>query len=227
LRSFDVILMDGRMPEMDGATAIRLIRSGGDGKFHIPNPSIHIIMLTANAGDDSRQFYLSCGADDFLVKPIDEALLHQGLSKVIEARLAEGANLLPLLRDHEDALACIFGVVPLQTAPAQGIGTATVSKSETEQTMSLRDRLKSAFRDDLASRITALDTAYADQDLRALGQLFHSLKGSAGFIWPQSDLVKLSAELEKRADQNDWTSVTQEVSRFRAMLMEVAKGADA
>ena len=227
LRSFDVILMDGRMPEMDGATAIRLIRSGGDGKFHIPNPNIHIIMLTANAGDESRQFYLSCGADDFLVKPIDEALLHQALTKVIGARLAEGAKLLPLLRDQEAELARIFGVAPLQAAPAQGIGPAALSKSETEETMNLRNRLKSAFRDDLPLRINALDTAYADQDMRALAQLFHSLKGSAGFIWPKGDLVKLSTELENAADRGDWDAIAREIPRFRVMLIEVAKGAEA
>jgi PAS domain S-box-containing protein len=227
LRSFDVILMDGRMPEMDGATAIRLIRSAGEGKFHIPNPNIHIIMLTANAGDESRQFYLSCGADDFLVKPIDETLLHQGLTRVIAARLTEGANLLPLLRDHEDELARIFGAAPLQAAPIQETSAAASFTSGSQQTANLKERLKSAFREDLKLRINILDTACADQNLHALAQLFHSLKGSAGFIWPKGDLVTMSAELEKAADRRDWDTITRELPRFRAMLKEVAKGADA
>jgi PAS domain S-box-containing protein len=227
LRSFDVILMDGRMPEMDGATAIRLIRSGGDGKFHIPNPNIHIIMLTANAGDESRQFYLSCGADDFLVKPIDETLLQQGLTKVIEARLAEGVKLLPLLRADHDALAQIFGVAPLQAGPAQDISLFPSAKSEFQQTANLKDRLKSAFREDLPLRIEALDAACANQDMRALAQLFHSLKGSAGFIWPKGNLVKFSTELETLADRNDWDVVKRDIPRYRAMLVDVAKGAEA
>jgi PAS domain S-box-containing protein len=227
LRGFDLILMDGRMPEMDGATAIRLIRSGGDGKFHIPNSNIHIIILTANAGDESRQFYLSCGADDFLVKPIDEAQLHQSLSRVIEKRLAEGATLLPFLRDDHDALAEIFGIAPAPAGAAPGIRLATSATSEIMQTVNLKDRLKSALREDLPTRISTLDTAYAKQDPRALAELFHSLKGSAGFIWPKSDLVKLSAELEKLADRNDWDAVSMDISRLRAMLVEVAKGADA
>ncbi len=227
LRSFDVILMDGRMPEMDGATAIRLIRSGGDGKFHIPNPNIHIIMLTANAGDESRQFYLSCGADDFLAKPIEETLLHQALTKVIEARLAEGVKLLPLLRDNHDALAQIFGIAPLSASPAQDICLVPSAKSAIQPTVNLRDRLKSAFHKDLALQINTLDAAHAKQDMHALAQLFHSLKGSVGFIWPKGDLVKLSAELEKLANQNDWDAVTRNVPLFRAMLMEVAKGAKA
>jgi HPt (histidine-containing phosphotransfer) domain-containing protein len=184
-------------------------------------------MLTANAGDESRQFYLSCGADDFLVKPIDEAQLHQSLSRVIEKRLAEGATLLPFLRDDHDALAEIFGIAPAPAGAAPGIRLATSATSEIMQTVNLKDRLKSALREDLPTRISTLDTAYAKQDPRALAELFHSLKGSAGFIWPKSDLVKLSAELEKLADRNDWDAVSMDISRLRAMLVEVAKGADA
>lgn len=226
LRNFDLILMDGRMPEMDGATAIRLIRSGGDGKFLIPNPKIHIIMLTANAGDENRQFYLSCGADDFLVKPVDEALLHQSLTRVMEERLAEGAKLLPLLRDHEKELAQIFGTAPSSSAPAQGAKPPGHVESGREDSATLRERLKRALREDLPLRIQALDAARAEQDLRALAQLFHSLKGSLGFIWPEGDLVQLSAELERLADQNEWDATERALPRFRAMLMEIVEGAD-
>jgi hypothetical protein len=37
----------------------------------------------------------------------------------------------------------------------------------------------------------------------------------------------MSAELEKAADRRDWDTITRELPRFRAMLKEVAKGADA
>ncbi|MFN7306233.1 MAG: ATP-binding protein, partial [Alphaproteobacteria bacterium] len=227
LRDFDLILMDGRMPEMDGATAIRLIRSGGDGEFHIPNPNIHIIMLTANAGEDSRRFFLSCGADDFLAKPVDETQLHQSLAKVIELRLAEGANLLPFLRDDHDALTRIFGSAPVPTGPVQEIRLAPAEKPDIQQMVSLKDRLQRALREDLPARINALDAAYTEQDLRTLGRLFHSLKGSIGFIWPNGDLARSCAELEKLADQNDWDAITREMPRLRTMLVEVAKGTEA
>jgi CheY-like chemotaxis protein/HPt (histidine-containing phosphotransfer) domain-containing protein len=226
LRNFDLILMDGRMPEMDGATAIRLIRSEGDGKFHIPNPKIHIIMLTANAGDESRQFYLSCGADDFLVKPVDEALLHQSLTRVMEARLAEGAKLLPLMRDHDEELTRIFGGAPSEATTAQDAKSSGRGKSGRDDTANLKQRLKRALREDLPLRIEALDAANARQDRRALAQLFHSLKGSLGFIWPDGDLVKLSAELERLADHNEWDAIKREIPRFRVMLMQIVGGAD-
>jgi two-component system sensor histidine kinase BarA len=63
----DGVLMDVRMPEMDGLTATRRWReeeqtSGG----HLP-----IIALTANDSREDRQACLSAGMDDFLVKPVD------------------------------------------------------------------------------------------------------------------------------------------------------------
>jgi len=66
-----VILMDFRMPLMDGHEAIRRIRAmaGGDGP--------KIIAVTASAMDENRQELLGIGADDFISKPFREAELFE------------------------------------------------------------------------------------------------------------------------------------------------------
>ena len=66
-----LILMDFRMPVMDGHEAIRRIRTmpGGDGP--------KIIAVTASAMDDNRQELMGIGADDFIGKPFREAELFQ------------------------------------------------------------------------------------------------------------------------------------------------------
>jgi CheY-like chemotaxis protein/HPt (histidine-containing phosphotransfer) domain-containing protein len=224
IRSYDVILMDGRMPEMDGATAIRLIRAEGGGQYYVPDPKIRIIMLTANAGDESRQFYIASGADDFLVKPIDEALLHQSLARAIEARLAEGASLLPILRQNEQELERLFGVVvPAGAGVTQIMPTAPVSNPQ-EENRSLRERLREALRADLDARLKALDEAYTSRDMQTLANLFHSLKGSAGYIWPGGALQNTSAVLEQAADREDWHTIEREMPGFLDILNDIAKG---
>jgi PAS domain S-box-containing protein len=224
IRSYDVILMDGRMPEMDGATAIRLIRSEGDGQYYIPDPKIRIIMLTANAGDESRQFYLDSGADDFLVKPIDETALHQSLARVIEARLAEGASLLPILRHDEQELEKLFGVAPpAGNGVAQFLSVTPVVNPQ-EENRNLRERLREALRADLGARLKALDESYARRDMRALANIFHSLKGSAGYIWPGGALQNMSALLEQAADREDWNIIEEEMPAFLDILNDVAEG---
>ncbi len=224
LRSYDVILMDGRMPEMDGATAIRLIRSEGDGQYYIPDPKIRIIMLTANAGDESRQFYFASGADDFLVKPIDEALLHQSLARVIEARLAEGASLLPIMRHGEQELERLFGVAAPAGAGVTQIMPITPKGNPQEENRSLRERLREALRADLGARLQALDEAYTSRDMQTLANLFHSLKGSVGYIWPGGALQGMSAILEQAADREDWHTVEREMPGFLDILNEISEG---
>nr|MCR4670848.1 response regulator [Saccharofermentans sp.] len=76
---YDVILMDQRMPEMDGEEAFRLIRSHKDG----PNIDTPVICLTADAVVGARERYLSKGFDDYLTKPIDSTYLEKMLEKYL------------------------------------------------------------------------------------------------------------------------------------------------
>jgi CheY-like chemotaxis protein len=227
LHQYDLILMDGRMPEMDGATAIRLIRAAGDGKFHIPDPGIRIIMLTANADTESRNFYLSCGADDFLVKPIDEVALHHSLERAIEALLAANVALLPRFQNAQKALDAMFGSAPLPEDCDADAAPAEPAEDPESRSAVLKIRMKEAFYEDLSRRLPELEQATAARDFQTLANIFHSLKGSAGYIWPDGDLRGLSAALEKAADAQDWGAIEQRLPELRKMLDDVMRGMDA
>jgi CheY-like chemotaxis protein len=70
---FDAILMDCRMPVMDGYEATARLRAGG---WRLP-----IIALTANVSEEQRQKCLAAGMDDFLSKPMEAAQLAQVLDR--------------------------------------------------------------------------------------------------------------------------------------------------
>jgi CheY-like chemotaxis protein len=75
-QSYDVVLMDVQMPEMDGVSATRKIRS-----LEGPAKTIPIVALTANAMKGDREKFIDAGMDDYVSKPIDPALLDAALRR--------------------------------------------------------------------------------------------------------------------------------------------------
>ncbi len=78
-RSYDVILMDHLMPEMDGIECLERLRRQTGGL----NNSIPVIVLTANAGSENRELYNNSGFDDYLVKPVSGQQLEDMLIKYL------------------------------------------------------------------------------------------------------------------------------------------------
>ena len=77
---YDIVLMDVQMPEMDGYEAARAIR---DPQTGIPNPSVPIVAMTANAMQGDRSKCLEAGMDDYVAKPIAPRALAEALAKWI------------------------------------------------------------------------------------------------------------------------------------------------
>ena len=85
-KTYDVILMDIQMPEMDGVEATRrIIEMYGDDR-----PKI--VALTANAMQGDREHYLAQGMDYYLSKPVRVEALKSVLSDLYAERPASGVN---------------------------------------------------------------------------------------------------------------------------------------
>ena len=77
---YDAILMDMRMPEMDGLEATRIIRAmDREDARQIP-----IIALTANAFDEDVQRSLQAGLNAHLSKPVEPEALFETLETLIK-----------------------------------------------------------------------------------------------------------------------------------------------
>lgn len=83
---FSVVLMDLRMPGMDGLTAIRHLRARGDDKSQLP-----VIVVTADTALDLRARCIEQGADEVLMKPVAMGKLLKAISAMLAKAVGSGA----------------------------------------------------------------------------------------------------------------------------------------
>ncbi len=88
-QQFDLIIMDVNMPVMDGLTATRMIRQGGQ------NAGTPIVVLSASARHEDHEAGLQAGADAYLNKPIDFGALAALMGRVSGGRDAVAQMALP------------------------------------------------------------------------------------------------------------------------------------
>lgn len=73
--SYDIVLMDIKMPVMNGLEATKAIKE--------IQPELPVVALTANAFDSDRQLALEAGCDDFLSKPVSSDLCLQTIKNFL------------------------------------------------------------------------------------------------------------------------------------------------
>lgn len=245
-KRYDLILMDGRMPELDGASATRLIRAGGPPDAPVRDPGVMIVALTANASDEDRTRYLAAGMDAFLAKPIEEKALHEQVWRAIRRQLERGFTLTPLIQSEDgipaaetpsvaqlDAMFGLFpGAEPEEPPPRPDLRLHAARVTEIPMPAplpvpaALQARLRAAFYADLPARRIELASAVASADVDVAGRVLHGLRGSAAYL-DEPALHSLCAELEVAADDGRWETVRAGMARLTMMLDAFASAPDA
>jgi two-component system, sensor histidine kinase and response regulator len=185
--SYDAILMDVQMPEMNGWEATRAIRArerstGG----HIP-----IIAMTAHAmkGDDERCF--AAGMDDYLTKPIRSEELAAALDRVGKRKL---------LQD-----------VPLDSTTAGQKVPSVDLPSALERLggdLDLFDELVEVFKSECPGVADEMRRAIDDRDAKTLERGAHTLRGSASNLGAVA-LSQAALDLEHLARSGKLTGAAE------------------
>lgn len=214
---FDVILMDGQMPEMDGYAATREIRR----REQATGEHIHIIAVTANASKEDRQVCLDAGMDDYIAKPIDPDLLFD----MLEFRSRHLAQPQP---QPQLIVSAVNPAVTPEPGTVESHYPESVMQDFNEHTALERVRGKKPFLGQLTAMFMAelpkimRDIAHAAvaEDTRDLERLAHRLRGAAITVSGEL-LANAAARLERLAAQGSLdgaVTILQQLEQHAANL---------
>lgn len=210
---YDLILMDYMMPETDGIEAMEHIRKMDKAR----NRSIPIIVLTADASPDKREFFMSKGFDDYLLKPIDSVTLENSLKKHLPK------NLITLI-DNE-----VKAKLPEETRLKL---SAILKKYDISMDQALKHlsgdilqygRVCEYFLKASKDNMEKLKKFMDKEDYENAAILVHAVKGNAGNVGGE-DLFYSARRLEKRLKDTDTEYSVSALPLFLMKWNRVEKG---
>ncbi len=173
-RSYDIVLMDLQMPEMDGFEATEHIRTTL--KLSVP-----IIALTADVTTADLARCVLVGMDDYISKPIDERLLHTKIALCLARRCADGNN-----------IAAQDGVVEKYT-------DLKYLRHRTKSDPGLMGEMITLYVGQTTSLLKEMADASEQKDLKALQSIAHKLIPSFSIVGISSSYEEVAKRLQEFA----------------------------
>jgi PAS domain S-box-containing protein len=208
--SYDLILMDMRMPRVDGLEATRRIRSleaGSETRRRIP-----IIAVTAQAVDLGREEFIAAGLDDYLPKPVTPQALLEMLLRWLPASKATNAGPDSSAADAQDAInvdeKLIFNRQTLMTC---------VMNDET-----LAQRVIDVFFEDARRRMSAFESMLSARDSEGVARELHTFKGAAAVVGAEQ-LSALISSLESKSPAENLEALRQHLPELERCLDELER----
>ena len=201
--SYDVILMDIRMPEMDGLQATRTIRARGGRLQTVP-----IIAFTANAFAEDVEACHEAGMNDLVVKPVRKKVMVEAILRVLSSHTTAADTdpavvappLVPAEIPSTDAPSPfdrkVFDNLVLEIGKETALETLSLFVQETEDRLKLLRKLSGdAYRSKIEREAHSLKSAAGTFGLRAVAQLARALERDAAHI-TASDYLALLDRIE-------------------------------
>jgi len=192
--SIDVVLMDVRMPEMDGIQATLAIRrreAGSSGR------RLPILALTAYAQEQELDRCLAAGMDGYLIKPVRPEALDRAISAAVTA-------------------SGFFGTAPAPEAGASRLDEARILENMGGNAKLMREVVE-LFLDDCPRRLEAIRRAVAARDAAGLAAAAHTLKGSVAHF-AVAEATEAVHALEEMARRKAWREAASGLATLEAEL---------
>ena len=198
--TYDLVLMDIQMPEMDGLSACRAIRGQGTRPDWADLP---ILAMTANAFDEDRRACLAAGMNDFVAKPVRPGDLYATLLRWLSGTPQYPANEEPVETYAAPAppppLASIAGLAADKGIDMLGGNTAKYTR--------LLKKYAIAHGDDMQHLLQKLSAG----DRPGAAHLAHSLKGVSAILGA-IQVAELASQLDAALTEDAPAAVCTELA---------------
>jgi signal transduction histidine kinase/CheY-like chemotaxis protein/HPt (histidine-containing phosphotransfer) domain-containing protein len=203
---YDLILMDMRMPNMDGPAATRLLRAGAG-----PNAGTCIVAFTANAFPEDMELCRAAGMDDVVPKPVRRRNLVAALLAALQRGPVAPHAPVEAVSSPPKAPEAVAFDRKVYADLEREIGEDTITEAMALFASEAQGRLQ---------RMRGLDPA-RPADLDVIGREAHTLKGDAGsFGLLQAAAHALALEKAARGSVgSDYPQMLDELERALARGM--------
>ena len=204
--SYDAVLMDVQMPEMDGLEVTRIIRS------ELNMQELPIIALTAHTMTGDKDRCLDAGMNDYLPKPIDRLALFQTLKKNIESKGGQFERMSGAFTPADPQIPAFALSVP----GLDVVDGLTRLGGDWDLYMDVLKEYCEHYRDFL----TEIQKLLADKDFATARRRAHALKGAAANV-SADNLSKAALQLENACADENARKATRLIPKVEDSLTEV------
>ncbi|MEO1017265.1 MAG: response regulator [Pseudomonadota bacterium] len=217
--TFDLVLMDLNMPEMDGIEAVKMLRFMND-----PNELAPIIALSADATPETIEACRQAGFSDYLTKPIDNARLIERIDEIVSLHKDDMQAAQQEVSTADKAAATARHQVVVQPVVQRPSEPLEAKNLEALRQLDSGDGFFASilkdYLEDTAETIDHLEEAAAQGDARNFRDLIHALKSSSAHIGAKA-IVDLTLEWRHLDDHALMMRAPVEVARLRRCLDQV------
>jgi len=196
--SYDLVLMDAQMPEMDGFHATQIIR---DSKSSVLNHRVPVIAMTAHAMQGDREKCLQVGMDDYIAKPIAVPALIAVLKKWLKPKREESRT--PEGNTAEQK--AVAGELPIFNRAA--FMERVMNDEE------LARVIIAAALEDLPNQIKLLKNYVAAKEGQRIERQAHAIKGATANLGGEA-LSAIALALERAGKAGDMTAITARMAEL-------------
>jgi CheY-like chemotaxis protein len=194
-KSFDIVLMDLQMPEMNGFEATEYIRD-------VLKSNIPIIALTADVTTVDLVKCKLVGMNDYIAKPVDEKLLYSKIAGLVKKQMSRVDSESEVIIQDENVKSKCTDLEYL------------IHRTKSNPTL-MMEMIK-AYLDQTPALIAAMNQSYHDQDWSKLYSAVHKMIPSFAIMGMNTDYEKMARQVQ------DYASARQQTDGIFELVLQLS-----